>query len=79
MFFTLPDGSRIKCKRTKRGQHVYGLIGRYEWLATAGPDAGQMVSHWTLISQHLTKNAAIKNIWNEAACSAKDVDVIIAR
>ena len=78
MYFNLPDGERFKSKRTKRGQHLYGLIGRYEWLATAGPNAGQMVSHWTLISQHLTKQAAIKNIWNEAASTAKDVQVITA-
>ena len=78
MFFTLPDGQRFKSKLTKRGQHVYGLIGRYEFMATAGPNAGQMVSHWTLISQHLTKQAAIKNLWNEAASTAKDVEVITA-
>lgn len=62
MFFTLPDGDRFQSKTTKRGQHVFGLIGRYEFMATAGPNAGQMVSHWTLISQHLTKQAALTQI-----------------
>ena len=56
----------------------YMLSGRYEWLATDGPDAGKTVSHWTIISQHLTKQAAIKNLWNKDATLAKDVDVITA-
>ena len=76
--FTLPDGQTFKCKSTKRGLHSYGLIGRFEMLATAGPNAGQVVSYWTLISQHLTKSAATRNIWNEAASRAKDVKIILA-
>ena len=77
MFFELPDGTRYQSKRTKRGQHLYGLIGRFEFMATAGPNAGQMVSHWTLISQHLTKQAALTKICN--GVHHKDVQVITAQ
>ena len=78
MFFKMPDGERFNSKCTKRGQYAFGVACRYEWLATAGPNEGQIVSHWTLTSQHLTKQAAIKKAWGEKATMAKEVRIIQA-
>ena len=58
MFFHLADGSRVKAKTTKRGQHAFGVTFYSELKATAGEHAGQMVGFYGLASQHLTLTAA---------------------
>ena len=54
MFFNLPDGTRFTAKATKKGQYLYGVAAE---LLIPTSD-GHNVSHWTLASQHLTRDAA---------------------
>ena len=62
MFFNLADGSRIKAKQTKRGEHLFGVAFYAEFPAAIGPNAGGVSGFYGLASQHLTLKAA------EAAC-----------
>ena len=54
MFFSLPDGTRYRAKRTKRGQHHYGVALQHQFPL---PNGGQSEFH-NLASQHLTLAAA---------------------
>ena len=74
MFFNLSDGSRIKAKTTKKGQHLYGVTFYSEFKATAGERAGEMVGFYGLASQHMTLQAA------ESACKRflKDSPTVVA-
>ena len=58
MFFNLADGSRVKAKTTKRGEHLFGVAFYSELKATAGERAGELVGFYGLASQHLTLKAA---------------------
>ena len=80
MFFNLPDGTRYSAKATKKGQHLFGVAYYAEFQATAGEQAGEIVGHFGLASQHLTLSAAERAATAFAADSsmAKQVSVIEA-
>ena len=80
MFFNLPDGTRYNAKTTKKGQHLYGVAYYAEFLATAGEQAGEIVGHYGLASQHLTLSAAERaaKAFKADSSMAKQVDVIAA-
>ena len=73
MFFNLPDGSSYSAKATKRGQHLFGVAYYAEFKATAGEQAGEIVGHYGLASQHLTLSAA------ERAAKAFEADSSMAK
>ena len=54
MFFSLPDGTRYRAKRTKRGQHHYGVVLHHVFPLPNG-DQSELQN---LASQHLTLAAA---------------------
>ena len=55
MFFTLPDGTRFKAKRTKQGQYSHAVAILYRLPCSDGSES----EFWNLASQHLTVEAAM--------------------
>ena len=80
MFFNLPDGSRYNAKATKKGQHLFGVAYYAEFKATAGEQAGEIIGHYGLASQHLTLSAAERaaNAFMAGSSMAKQVSIIEA-